>query len=104
MGRWGGEQQLEMFVPTCELRSGSTHVFYERLNELLRGGGFDAWLEALCEDYYAEGGRPSIPPGVYFRMLFVGCFEDITSRCGTPGGVRTVCRCGPFCGARRTGF
>ena len=82
MGRWGGEQQWEMFVPTCELRSGSTHVFYERLNELLREGGFDAWLETRCADSYAEGGRPSIPPGVYFRMLFVGDFEDITSRRG----------------------
>ena len=82
MGRWGGEQQLEMFVPTCELRSGSTHVFYERLNELLREGGFDAWLETLCADSYAEGGRPSIPPGVYFRMLFIGYFEDLTSRRG----------------------
>lgn len=82
LGRWGGEQQWEMFVPTCELRSGSTHVFYERLNELLRDGGFDAWLETLCADSYAEGGRPSIPPGVYFRMLFVGYFEDITSRRG----------------------
>jgi transposase len=82
MGRWGGEQQLEMFVLTCELAAGPTHVFYERLNELLRDGGFDVWLETLCEDYYAEGGRPSIPPGVYFRMLFVGYFEDIVSQRG----------------------
>ena len=82
MGRWGGEQQWEMFVPTCELRSGSTHVFDERLNALLRDGGFEAWLETLCADSYAEGGRPSIPPGVYFRMLFVGDFEDLTSRRG----------------------
>ena len=49
-GWWGGEQQLEMFVRTCELRSGSTHVFYERLNALLREGVFDAWLETQCED------------------------------------------------------
>ena len=82
LGRWGSEQQLEMFVPTCELRSGSTHAFYERLNAQLRDGGFDAWLETLCADSYAEGGRPSIPPGIDFRMLFVGYFEDITSRRG----------------------
>ena len=49
-GRGGVEQQLEMFVHTCELRSGSTHVFYERLNALLREGVFDAWLETQCED------------------------------------------------------
>jgi len=82
MGRWSGEQQLEMFVATCELTSGPTHVFYERLNELLRNAGFDEWLEVVCADYYAAGGRPSIPPGVYFRMLFVGYFEDITSQRG----------------------
>jgi hypothetical protein len=71
-----------MFVPACELASGPAHVFFGRLNELLRDGGFDVWLDALCGDYYAEGGRPSIPPGVYFRMLFVGYFEDIASQRG----------------------
>lgn len=65
MGRWGGERQLEMFVPVCELAAGPVHVFCERLNELLRDGGFDAWLEALCEGCYAVGGRPSTPPGVF---------------------------------------
>lgn len=82
MGRWGEERQLEMFVPTCELTSGPRHVFYERLNELLREAGFDAWLESLCADCYADGGRTSIPPGVYFRMLFVGYFEAIESQRG----------------------
>ena len=55
---------------------------FERLNALLRDGGCDVWLETLCKDSDAEGGRPSIPPGVYFRMLFVGDFEDLTSRRG----------------------
>ena len=29
-----------------------------------------------------EGGRPGIPPGVYFRMLFVGYFEGLDGQRG----------------------
>lgn len=82
MGRWDGERQWEMFVPTHELAAGPTQVFYERLNQVLRDGQFDDWLEALCADFYAEGGRSSIPPGAYFRMLFIGDFEAIESQRG----------------------
>jgi transposase len=58
-------------------------VFYDKLNGLLREGGFDTHVEALCEPYYAKGkGRPSVPPGVYFRMLLVGYFEGINSQRG----------------------
>ena len=39
-------------------------------------------MEQLCEPYYKEGGRPSIPPGTYFRMLFIGYFEGIDSQRG----------------------
>jgi transposase len=34
----------------------------------------------LCQPYYTDGiGRPSIPPGRYFRMLSVGQFEGLES-------------------------
>ena len=34
----------------------------------------------LCQPYYSDGvGRPSVPPGRYFRMLFVGQFEGLDS-------------------------
>ena len=34
----------------------------------------------LCHPYYTDGmGRPSLPPRRYFRMLFVGQFEGLTS-------------------------
>jgi transposase len=34
----------------------------------------------LCQPHYQDGvGRPSIPPGRYFRMLFVGQFEGLES-------------------------
>ncbi|MGA3180646.1 MAG: transposase, partial [Verrucomicrobiota bacterium] len=45
--------------------------------------------------HYKEGGRPSIPPGVYFRMLFIGYFEGLDSprgiawRCADSLGLRS---------------
>lgn len=63
-----------------EQKQSPGHVFYEKLNRVLREGGFDAHAEAVCEAYYAKGkGRPSVPPGVYFRLLLVGYFEGINS-------------------------
>jgi transposase len=59
------------------------HVFYRQLNQLLREAGFDQHVESLCEPYYHDTlGRPSIPPGIYFRMLLVGYFEGISSQRG----------------------
>jgi transposase len=54
------------------------HVFYDKLNSVLEEGGFDEYVEDLCAPHYADRiGRPSIEPGVYFRMLFVGYFEGL---------------------------
>src|SRR5687768_12606748 len=56
------------------------HYFYDRCNEVLAEAEFDEAVEMLCQPYYKEGvGRPSIPPGRYFRMLFVGQFEGLES-------------------------
>src|SRR3954451_15852314 len=56
------------------------HYFYDRCNEVLAEAEFDEAVELLCQPYYKEGvGRPSIPPGRYFRMLFVGQFEGLES-------------------------
>ena len=56
------------------------HAFYDRLNEVLRGCGFDRRVEHLCKRYYrGPRGRPSIAPGAYFRMLLVGYFEGLDS-------------------------
>jgi len=72
-----------MWVATQALPRSPGHVFYEKLNEVLAKGGFDPFVEELCAPYYAEGeGRPSIQPGVYFRMLFVGYFEGLSSQRG----------------------
>jgi len=55
------------------------HAFYDRLQQMLRQFRFDAFVETLCQPYQADKGRPSIPPGRYFRMHFVGHFEGIDS-------------------------
>lgn len=76
------DDQIE-WVMTCDLPKSPGHPFYQKLNQLLRESDFDRFCEALCAPYYAERlGRPSIPPGVYFRMLLVGYFEGISSQRG----------------------
>jgi transposase len=75
-------KQVELFVPTAQLSSGPGHPFYSKLNEVLAGAGFDEFVEKLCVPYYKEGGRPGIPPGVYFRMLLIGYFEGLDSQRG----------------------
>ena len=82
LGRRNEERQGELWVATHVLPISPGHVFYEKLNGLLAEAGFDTWVEELCEPYYAKRGRPSIPPGVYFRMLLTGYFEGIGSQRG----------------------
>ena len=69
-------------VPTNALPRSPGHPFYAALNALLQEANFDRYVEELCEPLYKEGGRPSIPPGVFFRMLFIGYFEGIDSQRG----------------------
>ena len=78
MGKRTPRQQT-MWVNHSQLPKGKGHPFYTRLNELLAKDGFDAWAENLCAPFFANSGRPSIPPGVYFRMLFIGYLEGFAS-------------------------
>jgi transposase len=88
-------QQTELFIPTAELVTGPGHPFYTKLNQVLAEAGFDEFVEKLCAPYYKEGGRPGIPPGVYFRMVLIGYFEGLDSqrgiawRCADSLGLRT---------------
>jgi transposase len=76
-------RQQELWIPTAQLPEPPGHPFYQKLNHLLDEGCFDTYVEELCAPYYAESlGRPSIPPGVYFRMLFIGYFEGLDSQRG----------------------
>ena len=82
MKRRAGERQEELWVPTTAMASAPGNPFYRKLNELLRQAEFDRKVEDLCAPLYGEGGRPSIPPGIYMRMLMVGYFEGIDSERG----------------------
>ena len=76
-------QQQEMWVATTSLPRSPGHVFYRKLNEVFAEAGFDRMAEKLCRPHYhSHIGRPSIPPGVYFRMLLIGYFEGIGSQRG----------------------
>lgn len=83
LGKRKSKQQDELFITADRMPRSPGHVFYQKVNRLLADGGFDRWIEELCEPFYADGrGRPGIPPGVYFRMLLVGYFEGIGSQRG----------------------
>ena len=78
-------QQTPLWLAGPQLARAPGHKFYEKLNELLKEAEFDRRVEALCASYFEadnKPGRPSIAPGVYFRMLFIGYFEGIESERG----------------------
>jgi transposase len=82
LGKRKREQQ-GLWVVTTDLPKSPGHPFYRKLNHVLAEANFDIWIEKLCQPYYAAVmGRPSIPPGVYFRMILVGYFEGIGSQRG----------------------
>jgi transposase len=82
LGKRRSEQQ-EMWVATTSLPRSEGHVFYRKLNQILAEAGFDRTVEKQCRPFYHDHlGRPSIPPGVYFRMLLIGYFEGIGSQRG----------------------
>lgn len=84
MGKRKRRQEC-LFIGADDLPRSGGHPFYEKLNKLLAEAEFDRWVEQRCQQYYEceeQRGRPSIPPGVYFRMLLVGYFEGIDSQRG----------------------
>jgi transposase len=78
-----GERQADLMLSWAELPRSPGHVFYDRLQAVLLEAGFDRFAESECAPYYASRrGRPSLPPGRYFRMHLVGYFEGIDSERG----------------------
>ena len=78
-----GERQTDLIVGWAELPRSPGHAFYDRLQTVLREAGFDGFAEQQCAPYYASKlGRPSLPPGRYFRMHLIGYFEGIDSERG----------------------
>lgn len=82
MSKRPSHHQQQFWISTASITSPG-HPFYQRLNRLLDEHGFDRFVESRCKVFYAETmGRPSIAPGVYFRMLLIGYFEGIDSERG----------------------
>ena len=78
-----GDRQGDLMVMWSEMPRSPGHVFYDRLQEVLLGAGFDGFVEDTCRAFYAKTmGAPSVPPGRYFRMHRVGYFEGIDSERG----------------------
>ena len=76
-------RQQSMWIATQELPRSASHPFYKRLNRILEQNGFDEYVEQRCESFYAPTmGRPSLAPGMYFRVLMLGYFEGIDSERG----------------------
>jgi transposase len=82
LGKRREERQGEFWVSAEKLGGGPKNAFYDRLNRLLAEIDFDRKLEAAAEPYYEKTGRKGLPAGVYFRMIFIGYFEDISSQRG----------------------
>jgi transposase len=76
------EKQEELFYAS-EQAEAPGHPFYQKLNTVLSAAKFDAFCEEQCRRFYhTKLGRPSMAPGVYFRLLLIGFFEGIASERG----------------------
>jgi transposase len=83
MGTRKGRERQEEIWYRSELAEAPGHPFYRRLEGKLKEAGFDKFCEEECERDYADGvGRPSLVPGVYFRLMLIGFFEGIDSERG----------------------
>ena len=83
MSRRGATHQRKMWIATQDIARSPSHPFYKAVNRIFAAKGFDRFVEERCARFYADKiGRPSVPPGVYFRMLVIGYFEGIDSERG----------------------
>jgi transposase len=83
MGTRKQRQRQEELWYRRDLAEAPGHPFYQRLNEVLNQAVFDEFCEARCRKFYHEKlGRPSLAPGMYFRVMLIGFFEGIESERG----------------------
>ena len=83
MGTRKHRQRQEPLWYRAELAEAPGHPFYQRLNRVLEEADFDRFCESRCQGFYHEKlDRPSLPPGMYFRLMLIGFFEGIDSERG----------------------
>src|ERR1700754_4463682 len=77
------QRQQELWIAASDVVQTPANAFYDRLNGIMDEHGFDRHVEHLCRRFYkGPYGRPSLAPGVYFRMLMIGYFEGLDSERG----------------------
>ena len=78
-GNQASGQEQEALFYAGEQAEAPGHPFYQRLNAVLNEASLDAFCEKQCRPFYhSKLGRPSLAPGVYFRLLLIGFFEGIS--------------------------
>src|SRR5947208_11820248 len=83
MGTRKKRQRQESLWYDGELAAAPGHPFYRRLKDVLEAAGFDRFCETECAGFYHHKlGRPSLPPGQYFRIMMIGFFEGLDSERG----------------------
>jgi len=83
MGARKSRERQEPLWYGTELPAAPGHPFYNRLSEALDKAGFDRHCEESCAGFYhARLGRPSLAPGLYFRIMMIGFFEGLDSERG----------------------
>src|SRR5450432_2895471 len=83
MGTRKKRQRQEDLWYGGELPTAPGHPFYKGLNEVLDNALFDSYCETSCASFYHHKlGRPSLPPGQYFRVMMIGFFEGLDSERG----------------------
>jgi hypothetical protein len=71
-------RQSDMLLSWSDLPRAPGHVFYDKLQTVL----IAPTSTSLSRRNAPRRGRPSLPPGRYFRMLLIGYFEGIDSERG----------------------
>jgi transposase len=83
MGTRKQRQRQEELWYRRDLAEAPGHPFYRQLNEVLDRASFDEFCEGRCRKFYHQKlGRPSLVPGMYFRVMLIGFFEGIESERG----------------------
>lgn len=80
MQRRGKPRQGELRDAANQIVQTPGHVFYDRLNVVLKEADFDRWIEDRCRKFYARGTALPYPPAVFFRMSFVRFFRGLYSQ------------------------
>lgn len=97
MGTRKHRERQESLWYRSELVEAPGHPFYRKLEQVLEKAGFDQFCQERCRSFYADNtGRPSLAPGVYFRLMLIEFLKGWIASVESPGAQRTRSACGNF--------